>query len=166
MARSTKFSRNFAVLAAAAATIALSSPALADVKAGVDAWERGEFAKAVEEWRDPAAKGDADAQFNLGQAYKLGRGVPMDLKQACQCQPGYFGWNNECRVCSEGASCPGSNLVSARPGWWRTPTTCRRAPQLRTSAATRASSSSSTTRRTRTRSAWRSRSGMWARDWA
>ena len=82
MARSTKFSRNFAVLAAAAATIALSSPALADVKAGVDAWERGEFAKAVEEWRDPAAKGDADAQFNLGQAYKLGRGVPMDLKQA------------------------------------------------------------------------------------
>jgi len=82
MARSTKFSRNFAALAAAAATIALSSPALADVKAGVDAWERGEFAKAVEEWRDPAAKGDADAQFNLGQAYKLGRGVPMDLKQA------------------------------------------------------------------------------------
>lgn len=82
MARSTKFSRNFAVLAAAAATIALSSPALADVKAGVDAWERGDFAAAVAEWRDPAAKGDADAQFNLGQAYKLGRGVPMDLKQA------------------------------------------------------------------------------------
>ena len=82
MARSTKFSRNFAVLGAAVAALALSSPALADVKAGVDAWERGEFAKAVEQWRDPAAKGDADAQFNLGQAYKLGRGVPMDLKQA------------------------------------------------------------------------------------
>lgn len=82
MARSTKFSRNFAVLGAAIVALGVSGPALADVKAGVDAWERGDFAKAVAEWRDPAAKGDADAQFNLGQAYKLGRGVPMDLKQA------------------------------------------------------------------------------------
>lgn len=82
MAMSTKISRNFPALAAALLALAVSSPALADVKAGVDAWERGDFAKAVAEWRDPAAKGDADAQFNLGQAYKLGRGVPMDLKQA------------------------------------------------------------------------------------
>ncbi|WP_446654488.1 SPOR domain-containing protein [Blastomonas sp.] len=82
MARSTKISRNFPALGAALLALAVSSPALADVKAGVDAWERGDFAKAVAEWRDPAAKGDADAQFNLGQAYKLGRGVPMDLKQA------------------------------------------------------------------------------------
>ena len=52
------------------------------MKAGVDAWERGEFDRAIAEWRDPAAKGDPDAQFNLGQAYKLGRGVPMDLKLA------------------------------------------------------------------------------------
>ena len=22
------------------------------------------------------------------------------LKQACACQPGYFGWNSECRVCA------------------------------------------------------------------
>lgn len=82
MAISTKISRNFAALGGALLALAVSSPALADVKAGVDAWERGDFAKAVAEWRDPAAKGDADAQFNLGQAYKLGRGVPMDLKQA------------------------------------------------------------------------------------
>lgn len=82
MELSTKFSRNFVLLGAAVAALAASGPALADVKAGVDAWERGDFAKAVAEWRDPAAKGDADAQFNLGQAYKLGRGVPMDLKQA------------------------------------------------------------------------------------
>jgi TPR repeat protein len=82
MARSTKFSRNFGLLGAALVALAAASPALADVKAGVDAWERGEFDRAVTEWRDPAAKGDPDAQFNLGQAYKLGRGVPMDLKQA------------------------------------------------------------------------------------
>jgi len=64
------------------ALILMSAPALADVKAGVDAWGRGDFQTAINEWRGPAAKGDADAQFNLGQAYKLGRGVPQDLKQA------------------------------------------------------------------------------------
>lgn len=56
--------------------------AAADVKAGVDAWSRGEHAAAVKEWLGPAAKGDADAQFNMGQAYKLGRGVPQDIKRA------------------------------------------------------------------------------------
>lgn len=59
-----------------------SAPALADVKAGVDAWGRGDYQTAISEWRGPADKGDADAQFNLGQAYKLGRGVPQDLVQA------------------------------------------------------------------------------------
>jgi len=59
-----------------------SAPALADVKAGVDAWGRGDYQTAISEWRGPAAKGDADAQFNLGQAYKLGRGVPQDLVEA------------------------------------------------------------------------------------
>ena len=54
----------------------------ADVKAGVDAWSRGDYLAAVKEWRQPAIDGDADAQFNLGQAYKLGRGVPVDLKAA------------------------------------------------------------------------------------
>jgi hypothetical protein len=52
------------------------------VKAGVDAWERGDFKGAVDRWRPSANQGNADAQFNLGQAYKLGRGVPADLKQA------------------------------------------------------------------------------------
>ncbi len=65
-----------------AAAVALASPALADVKKGVDAWERGDFAVAVAEWRDPAAAGDADAQFNLAQAYRLGRGVEADEKRA------------------------------------------------------------------------------------
>lgn len=61
-----------------AAAAFLAAPALADVKAGVDAWGRGDYRKAVEEWRGPAVAGDPDAQFNLGQAYKLGRGVPVD----------------------------------------------------------------------------------------
>lgn len=59
-----------------------AAPAHADVKTGVDAWQSGNYQAAVAEWRPLALAGDADAQFNLGQAYKLGRGVPADLTQA------------------------------------------------------------------------------------
>lgn len=62
--------------------ILMAMPAQADVKAGVDAWSRGDYATAIKEWRQPAINGDPDAQFNMGQAYKLGRGVPADLKIA------------------------------------------------------------------------------------
>lgn len=64
------------------ALLLAATAALADTKAGVDAWGRGDYARAVQEWRGPAQTGDADAQFNLAQAYKLGRGVPVDLAQA------------------------------------------------------------------------------------
>ena len=69
-------------LIALGAASLLAAPALADVKAGVDAWARGEYETAVKEWRPAAINGNRDAQFNLGQAYKLGRGVSVDLAQA------------------------------------------------------------------------------------
>ncbi|SFR81684.1 SPOR domain-containing protein [Sphingomonas jatrophae] len=62
--------------------IAAAAAAVPPVKQGVDAWQAGDYQKAVKAWTDPAAAGDADAQFNLAQAYKLGRGVPLDLRQA------------------------------------------------------------------------------------
>ena len=65
-----------------ASTMLCSIPALADVKDGVDAWGRGDYKTAVNEWKGPATAGDADAQFNLAQAYKLGRGVPQSLAEA------------------------------------------------------------------------------------
>jgi hypothetical protein len=64
------------------AATTLTAPAHADVKDGVDAWQAGDYQGAVAQWRPAALAGDADAQFNLGQAYKLGRGVPTDLAQA------------------------------------------------------------------------------------
>lgn len=70
--------------AAAAALLLVAFPAFADVKDGVDAWQAGDFQKAVAEWRPLALAGDADAQFNMGQAYKLGRGVSADLAQAAE----------------------------------------------------------------------------------
>lgn len=59
-----------------------ASPAVAGTREGVAKWQAGDYPAAVAEWRAPAAAGDADAQFNLGQAYKLGRGVPVDLGEA------------------------------------------------------------------------------------
>jgi TPR repeat protein len=53
-----------------------------NVRAGIEAWSAGRHGQAVAIWRPLAAKGNADAAFNLGQAYKLGRGVPADLAQA------------------------------------------------------------------------------------
>ncbi len=60
----------------------MATPAAADVKSGVEAWSKGDYPTAIKAWRPLAISGDADAQFNLGQAYKLGRGVPVDLLQA------------------------------------------------------------------------------------
>ena len=61
----------------------LSAPALAEtVKAGIEAWQRGDYPAAVKIWRPVAENGDADAAFNLGQAYRLGRGVPINLAAA------------------------------------------------------------------------------------
>lgn len=53
-----------------------------NVKAGIEAWQKADYAQAVAIWRPLAENGDADAQFNLGQAYRLGRGVKLDLASA------------------------------------------------------------------------------------
>ena len=52
------------------------------VRAGIEAWQRADYAPAVAIWRPLAEKGDADAAFNLGQAYRLGRGVTINLAAA------------------------------------------------------------------------------------
>lgn len=71
------------LLVAASLLIASAAPLSAQsVKAGIDAWQRADYAGAVSIWRPLAEKGDADAEFNLGQAYRLGRGVPTNLAAA------------------------------------------------------------------------------------
>jgi uncharacterized protein len=63
--------RNRLILAAFAASLA-AAPVQADVKTGIDAYQRGDFASAVGIWRPLA----------IGQAYRLGRGVPVDAQMA------------------------------------------------------------------------------------
>jgi len=57
-------------------------PAWADFQAGMDAKNRGDFAKALREWRPLADEGDARAQFYLGMLYENGDGVPEDYGKA------------------------------------------------------------------------------------
>ena len=52
------------------------------VQAGIAAWQRADYESAAKIWRPLAEKGNADAQFNLAQAYRLGRGVPINLAAA------------------------------------------------------------------------------------
>ena len=70
-------------IATAFAATLLAAPADAQsVKAGIEAWQRADYSGAVTIWRPLAEGGDADAMFNLGQAYRLGRGVATNLGAA------------------------------------------------------------------------------------
>jgi hypothetical protein len=70
------------LVAALALGAAASSLSAQSVRAGIDAWQRADYSAAVAIWRPLAEKGDADAAFNLGQAYRLGRGVQTNLAAA------------------------------------------------------------------------------------
>jgi len=62
----------------------LTTSAWADYQAGIDANNRGDYATALREWRPLAEQGFTAAQFNLGQLYANGQGVPQDYVQARQ----------------------------------------------------------------------------------
>ena len=70
------------VLTAAMMAAASASATAQSVKSGIEAWQRADYPAAVGIWRPLAESGDADAAFNLGQAYRLGRGVPTNLAAA------------------------------------------------------------------------------------
>src|SRR4051794_39398400 len=70
------------LVAAMLMAFAISPVSAQSVKAGIEAWQRADYSAAVAIWRPLAEGGDADAQFNLGQAYRLGRGVTINLGAA------------------------------------------------------------------------------------
>ncbi len=64
----------FLVLAPAAAH--------ADYDSGKKAYDAGDYAAAMREWRPLAEAGDADAQRGMGYIYRFGRGVAVDNEEA------------------------------------------------------------------------------------
>jgi uncharacterized protein len=55
-----------------------STVALADFQSGCQAFDRGDYAEAREQWAPLAEQGHAQAQFRLGCLYAFGQGVPVD----------------------------------------------------------------------------------------
>ena len=64
------------------AFLACSDYEWADLKAGWEAYERGDYEAALKELRPLAQEGDPAAQTNLGMMYDFGFGVPQDDKEA------------------------------------------------------------------------------------
>ena len=54
----------------------------ADFQTGLEAFDRGEYSTALEEWKPLAEKGDPSSQVNIGHLYAKGRGVKKDYLQA------------------------------------------------------------------------------------
>ncbi len=58
------------------------NPAIAHYGAGVDAYNKGDYATAFKQWEPLAKKGVADAQYNIGWMYDYGMGVKKYYKDA------------------------------------------------------------------------------------
>jgi uncharacterized protein len=64
-------------------TLLVGTPAFsADYQKGLTAYQSGDYATALREWKPLAEQGNAVAQYNLGGMYAYGRGVPQDYKTA------------------------------------------------------------------------------------
>ena len=75
--------RSLLIVAALLMMAAVSPPAMAgDFDKGMTAYNRGDYAAALAEWRPLAEQGLAKAQHNLGLMYENGQGVPEDDKEA------------------------------------------------------------------------------------
>ena len=71
------------VLLAGMCLFALAGQAMADsLSEANQVYETGDYGKAAKLYGALAAKGNAEAQYNLGIMYRAGRGVPRDNKEA------------------------------------------------------------------------------------
>ncbi len=71
-----------ATVVLALVVVLVAAPAWADFKAGKEAYYRGDYDTALEEWRPLAEQGDAKPQNALGVLYRDGKGVPQDFREA------------------------------------------------------------------------------------
>ncbi len=80
--RSTGAGTRLMPAAVALLIVVTASQAWADFQAGVEAYQRGDYATALTEFRPVAQQGDAQAQNILGFMYSKGQGVPQDDAEA------------------------------------------------------------------------------------
>ena len=70
------------ILLALAVAVICAAPAWAGFEEGMAAYERGDYAATVNEWRPLAEQGDPRAQHHLGWLYIIGHGVPQNYEEA------------------------------------------------------------------------------------
>ena len=70
------------VLAITLCIVSVSVATAQDFDKGLKAAQAGDFQTALQEWRPLAEQGYASAQYNLGQMYRNGQGVPQDDAEA------------------------------------------------------------------------------------
>ena len=104
-----------ATLAVVGALLFSAGFAWADWDDGVAAYNRGDFATALQEWRPLAEQGHALAQQYLGNMYATGRGVPENDAEAVKwyrkaAEQGYAGAQYWLRI-HVGQNWRGTNLV-------------------------------------------------------
>ena len=76
--------RRIAATLAVLALLFSAGSAWADFDDGMAAYESGDYATALQEWRPLAEQGDAEAQLNLGLIYDDGYGVPVNDAEAAK----------------------------------------------------------------------------------
>lgn len=75
--------KHYLVIAFALFGILMASyPVVADYNKGWAAFQKGDYATALAEWKPLAEQGGVVAQYNLGLMYQHGNGVPEDYNQA------------------------------------------------------------------------------------
>ena len=74
----------WATVMLALVVLLVAAPTWADFRAEVEAYDRGDYATAMKEWRPLAELGNAPAQVALGWMYTEGKGVPPDDKEAAR----------------------------------------------------------------------------------
>ena len=70
------------VLALSFSMLCLVAPTWADYEAGINAFQRADYATALREWQPLAEQGHAGAQYYLGLLYDFQKGVPQDFSTA------------------------------------------------------------------------------------
>ena len=75
------------LIAAILAVLSIAAPARADFEAGREAFEKGDYTKALNEFLPSVMEGNTGAQFYLALMYEKGAGVPQDQAKA-------FKWYN------------------------------------------------------------------------
>ena len=74
--------RRFTVPCTLVLAVLCAAPVGAGFEEGMAAYERGDYATTVKEWRPLAEQGDSTAQHHLAWLYLIGRGVPQDDEEA------------------------------------------------------------------------------------